>query len=140
MNQSNLITPIIAIALSPRIPGRVRSQAFYTAGDIIRGNKANQDLFSKTLVVTSSSGVTILSELPGKRSSNRQSSMSMLNGSNGAINGIPKPAVVAVVKSALSKDDFSNRSGAVYALQVGFEYKFGQKGFLKHIRLLVLYL
>ncbi|KAJ3202888.1 Vesicle-mediated ER to Golgi transport protein, partial [Clydaea vesicula] len=107
--QSNILNPLINLALSAQIPFPVRSQALFCLGDIIRGNKVSQDAFSKVLFSKSeaNSAVPVSS---GKRFPSSASQQSL-----GPVSG--KPAIVSIVKAALDKDDFSIRTAATYALQ-----------------------
>ncbi|KAJ3083152.1 Vesicle-mediated ER to Golgi transport protein, partial [Quaeritorhiza haematococci] len=106
MNQAHVIEPIIDLALKNYIPVRVRTQALYTLGDIIRGNPANQDLFSKTVVTSSTSSAS--TTLPARK---LNSSATELRGQGqGGQAAVPKPAVLAVIRTALGREDYSVRA------------------------------
>ncbi|KAJ3317466.1 Vesicle-mediated ER to Golgi transport protein [Blyttiomyces sp. JEL0837] len=92
MHQAHILPPIIDIAMSDRIPNRVKAQALYAVGDSIRGNIKNQDLFAKYVIV------------PGPTTP--------------VANKFPKPALLTVVKIALKSDnDYLVRAAATYCFQ-----------------------
>lgn len=93
MNQSKIIASILDLALSDRMPGRVKAQALYAVADIIRSNEKNQDLFWKHVVPPSSP---------------------IMNHNF----KFPQPALLIIVELALKcEDDFGVRAAAAYCFQ-----------------------
>ncbi|KAJ2858555.1 Vesicle-mediated ER to Golgi transport protein [Coemansia erecta] len=81
MQQCGIIPPLLQLALSYEAPSSVRSQSLYAIGDIIRDNKANQNLFQRILITASVDGD---SEPSGEKS-------------------IPEPAIVIVIRLSVGK-------------------------------------
>ncbi|KAJ3045282.1 Vesicle-mediated ER to Golgi transport protein [Rhizophlyctis rosea] len=103
MHQAKIIDTLIDAGLSFRLPPRVRIQALYALGDVIRGHKANQDLFSKSIVQPSP-----LRSPSASLQSARPVTPAVF---------MPKPAVFVLLQSAVDKDEFAVRAGAAYAFQ-----------------------
>jgi len=92
MNQAAILGVVIDVALMPHVPVQVRAQAFYAVADSIRGNKGNQDAFSRS----------VLPPQPG-------------------MNSTPQPAILVAIANALTTsktlDDFVLRSASTYCFQ-----------------------
>ncbi|KAJ3417304.1 Vesicle-mediated ER to Golgi transport protein [Chytridiales sp. JEL 0842] len=96
MNQAHVLPPIIDIALSERVPKRVKAQALFAIGDILKGCIINQDLFSKFVVPPEPISIHGITRLQG----------------------YPKPALLALIKIALkSEEEFRVRAAATYAFE-----------------------
>ncbi|KAI8805038.1 p115 like vesicle tethering protein [Cladochytrium replicatum] len=108
IGQANILSPIIELGLSVRVPAKVRSQALFAAGDIMRGHSASQDLFNKKVI-----GARPAS--PSTPAMERQYS----RGKPPPVvsKSPPQPAVMAVIHSALASKDFSVRAAAAYTFQ-----------------------
>ncbi|OUM68582.1 hypothetical protein PIROE2DRAFT_53192, partial [Piromyces sp. E2] len=50
MFQCKIMDTLIDLAFCPRIPNKLKCQAFYAIADIIRGNTTNQDSFAKHVI------------------------------------------------------------------------------------------
>ncbi|KAI9100461.1 p115 like vesicle tethering protein [Phlyctochytrium arcticum] len=87
LNSGQIVAAVLDLAFSDRVPTTVKSQALYALGDSIRGNKANQDLLSKTVIppVTKK--------------------------------GPPRPCVLQLIQYALSAGDFAHRAAAAYVFE-----------------------
>ncbi|KAI9366912.1 p115 like vesicle tethering protein [Zopfochytrium polystomum] len=93
MNQSQILPALIELAVCERIPSRVKAQALYAVGDVMRGHQKNQDAFSKYVVAPSTS--------PSSTSPK-----------------FPRPALLIVTELALrSEEEFHARAAAAYCFQ-----------------------
>ncbi|KND03311.1 uncharacterized protein SPPG_02358 [Spizellomyces punctatus DAOM BR117] len=90
MNHAKIVPVLIEIGLSARIPVKVKTQALYALGDVVRGHKANQDL-------------TARSTIPATSAERR--------------NAPPVPTVLYLIQLALNGGEFPLRAAAAYVFE-----------------------
>jgi len=103
---------LIDLAFCPRIPNKLKCQAFYAIADIIRGNITNQDNFAKHVI---KSGEVLNPNSPASGTPLRTKPQSKSDLSP------PSPILLVLVQIILnpSKDiEFSIRAAAAYTFQV----------------------
>jgi len=104
---------LIDLAFCPRIPNKLKCQAFYAIADIIRGNTTNQDSFAKHVI---RSGEVIDPTSPVITSPRRTRSQSKFD-----LAPPPLPILLILVQIILTpskNDEFSIRAAAAYTFQV----------------------
>jgi len=107
---------LIDLAFCPRIPNKLKCQAFYAIADIIRGNIKNQDAFAKYVI---KSGEVINPTSP------ITSPILRMRSQNKADLTPPSPILLVLVQIILDppkNEEFSIRAAAAYTFQVSFFY------------------
>jgi hypothetical protein len=112
MFQCKIMDILIDLAFCPRIPNKLKCQAFYAIADIIRGNTTNQDSFAKHVI---RSGEVIDPTSPVITSPRRTRSQSKFD-----LAPPPLPILLILVQIILTpskNDEFSIRAAAAYTFQ-----------------------
>lgn len=110
MLQCKIMDTLIDLAFSPRIPNKLKCQAFYAIADIIRGNTINQDSFAKH-VIKSGEVIDPSTPVTSPRRSRSQSKTDLAP---------PLPILLVLVQIILTPsktDDFTIRAAAAYTFQ-----------------------
>lgn len=112
MYQCKIMDTLIDLAFCPRIPNKLKCQAFYAIADIIRGNTTNQDSFAKHAI---RSGEVIDPSSPIIASPRRARSQSKFD----LVPPLPILLVlVQIILTPSKNDDFAIRAAAAYTFQV----------------------
>jgi len=112
MFQCKIMDTLIDLAFCPRIPNKLKCQAFYAIADIIRGNTTNQDSFAKHVI--KSGEVIDPTTSPVISSPLRSRSQSKLDLTP------PSPILLVLVQIILTpskNDEFTIRAAAAYTFQ-----------------------